>query len=481
MTVHRAHPVMIIEYIWRFMYLLIIPLARGVAVAIEGNFAAWLAGAWLDILVLCAIIALAVAQWRLLTYSRCEDGFYVNQGIFMRSTSYVLQKNIDTLAVTRPFYLRPFRAVRLRADTKAGSFKKADIKVTLRGRDADAIFADREAFFVPKGSETREYRASGLHIAAISAMLSNSIAGVVFFGTFISHAGTLLGERLEEVVFNTLKSLAKLLALSVPPVAVTISCLLLLGWLFGFLLNFFIYKSLCVRRGGGLLTITGGLFTTREYSVAVDAINYADIRQGALTKLMGYYSIFVNAVGYGKEKDDVTAVIPVAKSGTFLRALSLLLPEFKPAKRRIKPNLGALLRFVTDALWACAGVPLAAFVLTRLLPSWRELIMWAGFMGTLPALLFLAVRILDFTSSGIGRRGDMYTLKYSKGFYLHTIIMPKCKVATVTLRQSIFQKMDNKCDVLLYSLSESRRKHHVRNLDKTMVMQVLGLQPKDIM
>ena len=479
MKLRHAHPVMILEYLWRFMYLLIIPLVRGVGLALSSGLSGWLRGVWIDLLVLAVIITLAVAKWWCLTFCGSPCGVTVCGGLFWRSKIYISQAKIDTLAVTCPYYLKPLRAVRLRADTKAGRFNKADIKITLFKADAEEIFAGREIFYKVNENKVAEYKPHGAYIVALAAILSNSFAGVLFFATFISQSGTLLGEEFEARVVGTFQSFTKLMAFGVPPAAATIAYLMLFGWVFTFLLNLFRLKNFCATRSSGLLSISGGLFTNRRYSIAVREINYADIRQGVLTKLLGLYSVFVQAVGYGKAKDDVSAIIPALKITELTRTVGLLLPEFKLTRRQAKPNFGALLRFITDALWAAVLLPVATFMLMRFLPTWREFIQFVGFMGCLPAYLFLAVRIIDFTSSGIGRQGDIYTLRYSSGFKLHTVIMPRSRVATITLRQSVFQKMDNKCDVLIYSLSEKRRKHHVRNIDKTMAIKILDLQAKE--
>ena len=473
---HRAHPIMVLEHLSRFLYLLLLPLLRGVAAGLRNGLAGWLSGAWFDLLILLLIVGLAVARWLLLTYERRPEGLFVQNGIFWRSRTLIPAARVDTIALTYPFWLRPLGAVRLRVDTKAGGFDQADIRLTLRRRDAEELFVDREEGLSGESYLPREYTPRGIYIAALSAILSNSLAGVIFFSTFISQTGTLLGEELENRIYGTFETFTRMMAFGLPPAAAAIAYLLLFGWLFTFVRNLIRHKNFRVRRSAGALDISGGIFTLRRYSVAVGAINYVDIRQSVLTKLLGLYSVFIHAVGYGKMEDDVSALIPATAARDLMRHLSLLLPEFKLTSRQAKPNPGAIFRFLNDAFWPCVLLPAAAIILGRVFPTWADFIYWVGFMSCLPAFLFLIVRILDFTSSGIGRHNNIYTLRYSSGFYLHTVMMPREKAANITLRQSVFQKMDNKCDVLIYSISEKRRRHHIRNIDKDMAIQVLGLQ-----
>ena len=61
MSEHRTHPVTLLQMIWRFLFLLIFPAARGFLTALSGgNVAEWLDGAWKDILIIAAILLLAL-------------------------------------------------------------------------------------------------------------------------------------------------------------------------------------------------------------------------------------------------------------------------------------------------------------------------------------------------------------------------------------------------------------------------------------
>ena len=64
-----THPITLLQMIWRFLFLLIFPAARGFLTALSGgNVAQWLNGAWKDILIIAAILLLAFLQWWFLRY-----------------------------------------------------------------------------------------------------------------------------------------------------------------------------------------------------------------------------------------------------------------------------------------------------------------------------------------------------------------------------------------------------------------------------
>ena len=60
----HAHPIVILQYLWRFLFLLIIPLLRGFLYALRGGLLPWLRGAWLDLLVVGCMVTLSWWKWR---------------------------------------------------------------------------------------------------------------------------------------------------------------------------------------------------------------------------------------------------------------------------------------------------------------------------------------------------------------------------------------------------------------------------------
>ena len=120
-------------------------------------------------------------------------------------------------------------------------------------------------------------------------------------------------------------------------------------------------------------------------------------------------------------------------------------------------------------------LPVVAWLVSLWLPDWSDFIWYTGWMATVPAIWFLLVRLFDFATSGLSRNGDMFTLRYSHFYYLHTIVLPKNRMAGFCLRQSILQRQDGRCDILVYSRSEGRKRHHLRNLLKKDAAALFGI------
>ena len=468
----RTHPITILEFVYKYLYLLLIPVLRGLfyLLTTSHDVYGWLSGAWMDLLVVAFILFASYLRWRFQFYRFDGQGLTVRKGILIRWTFTIPESAISTLAVEEPFFLRPFRAVHLLADTEAGPFQRADCRLVLLKEDAYELLKEygREHSHNP-----RLYRPRWTDIAFLSIIVSNTLTGVVFLATFFNKAGDILGEEFRRRLFDRLEGMASLLVF-LPQTGAILALLFLGGWLVGFIRNFVRLIYFTVQREEGVLTIHSGWLTKRTYSCRVDAVNYLDYRQSILTRMMGLYTVFVQCVGYGK--GDVLAVlIPAADTRSCRRTMRMLLPEMTGRPRQIQPPHGSVIRYAMLPFAACLFVPAATAVVCRFFPGWRQLIVFLGVMLTLPFVWLLILRIMDRCTAGISVSSRQLTLRYSRGYVLHTVVIPRGRVNYVRLRSSIFQKWAGNCDVLVYTYGEWGHCHKIKNLRLQDARELLRL------
>lgn len=479
----RTHPIAIFFYLYRFLYLLLFPLLRGVVSVLTGGLLDWLAGAWMDILIILLMVGLAVLKWSIFQYSFNKNGLNYTEGIFFRQEGFIPMKRICTLSTQQPFWMVPLKIKKLRVDTLALSPNKADLILYLSSAAADQIMAlrRRPSLKYPGkngGSVKAECRPRLLDIVFLSLFTSNSFIGILFISAFISQSGKILGNHLSEFLISVLSNLARQLtgglaplsalltfAFRLPPIATGIAMVLLGGWLIAFLLTLLQTQKLHTSRTKNALHIKGGVLVRKEYSIYMRDLSFIDVRQSLMTRCFRLYSVFLSAIGTGKERSDISALIPFSSRKRCEAQLRLLLPEYVLTPRMLRPNGGAIMKFLIDPLWPCILVPVLTFLGSWLLPMWGELIRFAGLMLSFPAFWFLGVRLMDFLSSGLSRSGDYYTMRYSNLYYLHTVVFSREHIALVNVRQSILQRGDNKCDLVVSTRSEGSNTHHIRNLD----------------
>lgn len=234
----HTHPITIVKNLSKVMYLLIIPVVRGMFYALSGEgLAVWLRGAWFDILVLMLIAGIAAVRWHRQIYRADKTGIYYKKGIIIRSEGFIPIDCISTMAVERVFWFKPIKAVILRADTNGGENTRFDFEIIARRRDAEAALDIRDRRYYSTKNLTKEFRPSSVYIAVLCAFMSNSFAGVVFAAALVSKAGDILGEKLQQRIFGTITELSQILAVGIPPFAAFVAIIILAGWFIGFVRN----------------------------------------------------------------------------------------------------------------------------------------------------------------------------------------------------------------------------------------------------
>ena len=477
MQYKRNHPAFVLEGIYKFIPLLIFPLLRGFVSALKGGLYEWLGGAWIYISVLLVIFSLALLRWNLTLYAFDGENISLKGGLLSFREKAVPIDKICSVTCETPWFFRPFSATRIRFDTMAGTDRRADISLTLSTSDALNITAViNRRINAGKTAMRKTFSPRFLYIMLVSAFLSDSFAGAGFAAAFVSRAGALVGEELENRVVGTLNNIVRLLSFGIPPVLSLVAVVILGGWLIGFVQNLIRHQGLTLCRDNNTLIIKGGKVTPRTTVIRIADINFINIKQGLFTKLLGVYTVFGHCVGVGKKKEDITTITPAGNKGETDKSFSVLFPEFERAKVTLRPNFFALFRFIADPLWPCIVFPTVASVLIKYIPNWSDLLFFAGFMVCIPAYWWLLVRIVDFTTSGIGTNEKSVTLKYSNFLQLNTAIIPWNKIASVKLRQSPFQRLDGKCDVFVYTKGEKTYRHRVRNVDVKMARKILRIK-----
>lgn len=469
----RAHPIMIFFNLGRVLYLIIIPLLRGFVTALQGGFTKWLSGAWADISIFILMLAIAVTSWLIVGFRYDDEQIEVHSGLFFLRHTHIPWKNVTTLSVVESVYLRPFHAVRLRADTLGGNFSDSDFSILLPRRKAQHVLDSRNAQAgEPLG---RTFQPTTGSIVALSLLSSNSFGGILFIATFISQSGKLLGREFSEMLIGTFEEASRNVAFGIPPAAAAIGYALLAGWFIGFLFTFFRYKNFTLTRKKDTLSINGGLFTNRDYFIRYSNINFIDIRQSVATKLFKLYSLYISAVGYGKQKDDISCIIPTANTAVFEESRARIFPRFSPSPRQHFAPPRGFMRFIGQPVSLLTGIIAAVVLFFFFFPSWNSFILFAGLMLMVPTLLFLCVRIIEFKTGGISVIDGIYTLRYSTGFILHTVVIPAEKLVKIELNQGFIQKFGAGCDLIINTKGEGRWYHRCRNLNMADMKRLFEL------
>lgn len=496
----RAHPLTILANLRHVLFLVLIPLIRGIssALARTGSYSAWLSRVWTDVLILALMLGLAVWLWLRVRLIVSLKALTLITGLFVRRTVSIPFDKAATVSFLTHFSLLPFKAVRFNTDVPGASGRKNRLSLLLWQKDADEI--KRLLFCSPEKQEpmyvkesqkpgmtwcancerleatpSAEYRPTAGKIAALSLLTSNSFSGILYMSVFVSQSGKILGGEFSRALTGVFDRAAHFFEIFLPPLAAAFSALLLAGWAVGFMRLFLRYSGFRFVSRSGLLTACGGVFSRHERHIRRSEVLFADFRQSFTTKLLRLYSLYLCAGGVGEKKSDYSCVILTEKSARFESIRAALLPEYSPVVRQVKPDRRCFLRFIYTPAVLLASVPFVYKLLTRHLVGFDDFFAFASAMTAALALWFLAVNVADFFTSGAAFDGKLYTLRYSTGFSFHTAVILKENAALFEIKQGLFQRPGAYCDLIVRTKAARRQAHRCRSLKKTEVLRLLNI------
>ncbi len=466
----RQHPVGMLRYTWRFLFLLLVPLIRGMRhIRSPQGIYHWLRGGWIDLLAIGALLALSGLAWWRHTYILTPDRLTLQRGILLRRFTVIPLHRITTLTVERRLWLRPLGAVGITVDTEAGNHRLADVHLTVTRRQA--------ALFTPD-TVPAMLRPSTGRLWLLSVLASDSLSGILLLAALFYRIGVLLGEEVHRLVWDNLQAVTE--GNAIPRTASLLGLILLGGWLITACRHLLQHLPFYVYRLEDTLVIITGFLSRRIHSCAVKAIHYTDIKQTLLSCLTGKRTIYISCTGYGKDKNTLAVLIPPASRAQASRELVALLPSpYRPVPVSVQPTLSAWWRYTYLPLLGLLSVLLLSDRLAEWLPTWSERLSPLMGLAALPWLWLLVIRWLAHRRAGIGYAKGRFTLCYFRRLTLHRVTVPIDHIALVRVRRSPFQRWRGRCDVLVYSYHEFRRPHRIRHLPLTAVERLHKLFRKE--
>ena len=152
----NQHPVKILSYCSKNMWLLIFPLLRGLVAVRIMDFNAlysWFIGAWFDILIVILILLTGFIRWKFTGFNADNEKIVFYSGIAARTVNEIPYASITSFTVENRFFLRIFKAASVYIDTGSGKFSDNDMKIMVYNNDAAEIRKKIENYLRKKPQE----------------------------------------------------------------------------------------------------------------------------------------------------------------------------------------------------------------------------------------------------------------------------------------------------------------------------------------
>lgn len=468
---YHEHPLRILRYSMKNIWLLIFPLLRSTSI-IKFNpdvFYEWLRGAWKDVAVLGVIIMFGFVQWYFSRISITDKEVIHTNGIIIKITTSIPIENISTATSEQAFYLVPFRAMTFKCDTRAGIFDSTDMELLVNAKVGSELMSK-----LPKAKEKKQDldfpKPTLLSVLLFSAFFSSGFSGAVYIATFFFKGGDIahdiLNVSLERLTETTTKiqEVAQKIAIGVPRAGIAIGIFFLSAWLLSFIVNIMRYSRFRVSADNKYINISCGITNRKNYRIRSDYINYTDLRQNLIMKLCGAVSVNISCAGYGSGSKQLPVLLPMRKENNLGSALESIGVSTEN-KNNFRPKISGLLSYTCMPILGIILVCMLYYLITRYMPQLSELAYFLMIMGEIPLVWLTAVKTAALFRSGISVDDEKIIVCTSKMTTFHTVIAETENVVIVEIKQTIFQRITKKkCHVTIWFTEEKKSRFTVKSL-----------------
>ena len=180
-TLYHEHPIKILRYSAKNLWLLIFPLLRSLRFfpfSLE-RLIEWGVGAWFDLLIALLILCFGTLRWYYCSYSFDAVSIHAKSGIFLKQETEIPFSRITATVEEHPIYLKPIRAVRLRISTASGVIPQANMELILYLHDLHRLRPHVKALRNDSAQAT-PYHTPAWRVLFFSALFSSSFSGAFY-------------------------------------------------------------------------------------------------------------------------------------------------------------------------------------------------------------------------------------------------------------------------------------------------------------
>ena len=476
---YHEHPLRIMRYSFKNIWLLIFPLIRGATVIKfdPAGFYAWIQGAWLDIAIIGIILLFGFVQWYFSMIQITESAVIHQNGVFIKVTTTIPIENISAVTSEQLFFLIPLKAMTFRCDTRAGFFKSSDMKLLVTTKVGKELMSH-----IPKLEKDKSDmdfpEPTVLSVLLFSVFFSSGFSGAVYIATFFFKGGDIAHNLVSEWVAKiteTTEKISEKLILRIPQAGIIVGMFFLTTWLLSFIVNLLRYLRFKVSADKKYINISCGITKRKEYRIRTDYINYTNLRQNLIMKICGAVSVNISCSGYENSSRQLPVLLPMRKESNLGNGLEKIGISSRK-KLDFRPKTSAFMTYTFMPCLMIVSVYLLYCLADKYIPQLAELSYFLLVMAEIPLVWLMSVKIASLLKSGITIDGDKIIVRCSEWTSFHTVIAEKKKVVSVEVNQSIFQRITNKrCHVSIWFTGESKSKFTVKAIDVADAEKICNL------
>jgi putative membrane protein len=385
---------------------------------------------------LVIIIVLAIVKWKKNVYSVDEEGIYIKYGVFEIHERTVPFSQVQSADISSSLVQRLFNVYKLEIDT-AGGDKKSEISILLSKEEAlilkSSIFKgyrNKDEVEITEEKDIKTFTSSLKDLFMLATMSSRILVGVSIIIAFYS--------KIEDIIPKEFKKRAEVFGEDVMKdangtsiikfvVALTF-IMLFISWIISIIITIIKYYNFTVIREEDNIKLSYGLFDKKEVTIPVKRIQSLIIVEGVIKKPLGYFSLNVETIGYGKDKGESTMLCPIARRKVLNKFFEDILPEMNITYDLMKSPRKALKGFLSFRLFR-------DFIIISIIAIFVPY----GYYVYLLIPILIIWRYIRFKDNGLYYSNDFVVIRYRK-LARKTVIIHKECIQSIEKVQNVFQK-----------------------------------------
>lgn len=481
---YHEHPLRILRYSAKGLWLLIFPLLRGLSVIHfdAAGLYEWLKGAWFDLFIVGIILLVGYIQWYRSRIYLTDTSIVHTEGIIIRVRTAIPLESISVATIERPLLLIPFKGLRFSCDTRAGILKRTDMKLLVTGKVCSQL-----AKRIPDVDDKRKIegiaRPTALSVLLFSVFFSSSFSGAVYIAAFFFKGGDIAYDLVTASlnrITETSERLSNESLMKIPTAALAAGMFFLAAWIISFFVNLLRYSRFRIKCDDDRINVACGVINRRIYRINSEHINFTDLRQNLIMKLLGAVTVSINCAGYGSDSQYLPVLLPIKMEKDLGRGLERI-GVFSGVELDIRARKKGFLNYIMNPfILAVVLIPLGDFV-AELFPSFAELAKFTAIMLEIPSVWLISVKIVALYTSGISLYDDKIVVRCSKWTSFHTVVADRRNVVKIDIQQSLFQLLNGRCSIHLWFCGEIGTRYMVRSVsleDALKISSILGFDMK---
>ncbi len=451
----RVHPYTSAIYLKKFLFFIIVPAVQTLIFRKINNVYSILN------LIFCLVVILyAVIRAYFESCSIYDDTISITRGLIVRTSIQLPISSIDSITIYKGLFSgKLFGVCRFFADVPSLSRKMNTAVYVSHGRAKEIVEC-----LAKKDNKVKIYSAKKFKTLFMAVLWSNSLTGFLILMPFMSNINKLFGENSLNEIYEDISITKYLIYIGFPPVAATVTNILLICWGFSVVLHLGRYLIFNVEKNESLIYINRGFFSRATFITGEESVNAISIRQNISMMPFRLYSAYIHTISTEKTKGDKSLLIsPERRKNTMGIITRIMNYDAFSGKGKVKPPSSAQASYIYFPFCIMSVGALLAFTLIYFGADTKLIFIF--FIFTMPVILvWIVFRLIAFGKVSFSYGDEGITITNYTGLSFNENLIPLKKLQKLEITQSIFQKINGRCNIVAYLYSENNMRLKIKQI-----------------